>query len=170
MFYTIYKITNLLNEKYYIGKHKTKNLNDGYMGSGKILLQSIEKNGIENFSKEILFIFDNEEEMNLKEKELVTISEQTYNLCEGGQGGFSYINNNDIPKFKGKKHTEETKKIISEYRKGKPTNIGNDPWNKGKKGIYTEEHLSKLRKPRSEETKRKISETLKNKYAGVTQR
>ena len=119
MFYTVYKTTNLLNGKHYIGKHKTNNLDDGYMGSGKILLQSIEKNGIENFSKEILHIFETEEEMNEKEKELVTISEQTYNLCEGGNGGFSYINNNDIPKFKGKSHSAETKRKISEYRKGR---------------------------------------------------
>lgn len=96
MYYTIYKITNKINDKYYIGKHQTNNLNDGYMGSGKILRRSIKKYGIENFTKEILFIFDNELEMNNKEKELVVISEETYNLCSGGQGGFGYINNNGL--------------------------------------------------------------------------
>lgn len=39
-------------------------------------------------------MFDNEEDMNAKEKELVIVSESTYNLCEGGKGGFSYINKN----------------------------------------------------------------------------
>lgn len=66
------------------------------MGSGKYLIRSIKKYGIENFKKEILFIFDNEEKMNLKEKELVTEEfcqrKDTYNICEGGAGGFSYIN------------------------------------------------------------------------------
>lgn len=92
MFYTIYKITNTINGKYYIGKHQTKDLDDGYMGSGKILRYAIRKHGIENFKKEILHVFDTEQEMNDKEKELVVISEETYNLCDGGHGGFGYIN------------------------------------------------------------------------------
>lgn len=100
MHYTIYKITNKINDKFYIGKHQTKNLNDGYMGSGKLLKRALEKYGIENFSKEILFIFDTEEEMNAKEKELIVISENSYNLCEGGQGGFSYINRTVSPEKK----------------------------------------------------------------------
>ena len=103
MFYTIYKITNKINGKTYIGKHQTKNLEDGYMGSGKYLKSAITKHGIENFTKEILFVLDTEEEMNYIEKELVTIdfceSKNTYNICEGGQGGFSYINQNKLYGF-----------------------------------------------------------------------
>jgi len=94
LFYTIYKITNKINNKFYIGMHKTSNLEDGYMGSGKLIKRAIEKHGLENFSKEILHIFDNEEDMKNKEKELVVISEESYNLCPGGHGGFGYINNN----------------------------------------------------------------------------
>ena len=90
MYYTIYKITNIINEKYYIGKHQTKCLDDGYMGSGTLLKRAIEKYGIENFRKEILHVFSTEEEMNAKEKELVVICEQSYNLNEGGAGGFRY--------------------------------------------------------------------------------
>ena len=111
MFYTIYKITNKLNNKFYIGKHQTENLDDGYMGSGKILKRSIAKHGIENFKKEILFQFGNEADMNSKEAELVTeefcLREDTYNLCVGGQGGFSYINSN--PELVAKRDTYENK-------------------------------------------------------------
>jgi hypothetical protein len=76
------------------------------MGSGKHLQHAAEKYGIENFEKEILFQFDNNEEMNAKEAELVTeefcLREDTYNLCPGGKGGWGYINNNGIPKMHGK--------------------------------------------------------------------
>ena len=94
MFYTIYKITNLINNKFYIGKHQTTNVNDGYMGSGKLIIAAIKKYGVGNFKKDILHIFDNEQDMNEAEKNLVILSEDSYNLCPGGQGGFGYINKN----------------------------------------------------------------------------
>ena len=100
MFYTIYKTTNNINGKYYIGKHKTQDLDDNYLGSGKILKRAIEKHGIDNFTKAYLFIFDNEEDMNNKENEIVSeefIKEDTnYNLKIGGEGGWDYINDNNL--------------------------------------------------------------------------
>lgn len=92
VYYTVYKVTNNLNGKYYIGKHKTSNLQDGYYGSGKAIKQAIRKYGKQNFTKEILFVYDNEAEMNQKEQEIVVISEETYNLTIGGKGGFYFIN------------------------------------------------------------------------------
>jgi hypothetical protein len=96
MFYTIYKTTNNINGKIYIGSHKTNKLDDIYLGSGKYLLRAIEKHGVENFTKEILFVLDNPEDMYAKEAELVDdifLSEaNTYNLKKGGFGGFDFIN------------------------------------------------------------------------------
>lgn len=91
MFYTIYKITNTVNGKHYIGKHQTKDLDDGYFGSGKLLKYAIKKYGLDNFHKEIIKICSSEKEMNLLEKILVVPDpEISYNLCPGGQGGMVY--------------------------------------------------------------------------------
>ena len=51
MQYYLYEIKNRVNGKIYVGVHRTENIEDGYMGSGKVILQAIEKYGLENFEK-----------------------------------------------------------------------------------------------------------------------
>lgn len=96
MFYYLYKITNLVNGKFYVGIHKTKSMDDGYMGSGKVIKSAIQKHGFLNFKKDILEHFDTSEAMYAREAEVVNeeflLREDVYNLRRGGYGGFDYIN------------------------------------------------------------------------------
>ena len=146
MRYTIYQTTNKINGKIYIGKHQTENLNDSYLGSGIALRNAIKKYGIENFQKIILFDFDTEQEMNDKERELITEEfvkrKDTYNKGVGGEGG---------PHFKGKKHSVESIKKRTESRKG------------FKLSTEARQKISEANRRRivSEETKRKIAEKAK---------
>jgi len=95
MIYYLYQITNTVNGKIYIGVHKTTDIDDGYMGSGKILQSAVKKYGIENFTKTILETFSNSAEMYAREKEIVTEDfvrrSDVYNIKIGGLGGFDYI-------------------------------------------------------------------------------
>jgi hypothetical protein len=84
----LYKIKNKLNGKIYIGIHSTDDLNDGYMGSGTLILKSIEKYGKHNFIKTILEYCDNRDllvelERKVVNKEFVD-RRDTYNLSLGG--------------------------------------------------------------------------------------
>ena len=92
-YHFIYKTTNLINGKYYIGMHSTNELNDGYIGSGKRLWYSINKYGIENFICEILEFLPDRNALANREKELVNedtlIDPDCMNLQTGGGGGFS---------------------------------------------------------------------------------
>jgi len=92
-YHFIYKTTNLLSGRYYIGMHSTNNLDDGYLGSGTLLRRSINKHGKENFKIEILEFLNSREELAAREKEIVSLQEiakkECMNLKVGGDGGFS---------------------------------------------------------------------------------
>jgi hypothetical protein len=96
MHFLIYKITNRLNNKIYVGAHKTNDKGDGYFGSGLLIERSVSKHGKENFFKEILFELSTEEEMWQRERDIVDETfisrDDTYNIKLGGYGGFDYIN------------------------------------------------------------------------------
>ena len=145
MNYIIYKTTKLINGKFYIGKHAQELKPyefDGYLGSGLRISKSIEKYGKDNFVRETLFVFSNENECYLKEKEILKEfygKEDCYNLTNGGRGGGSQ------PK------TEEHKERIRKGLKGKiRSKKHRENLSKSLKGI----------KP-TEEQKRKNSESNK---------
>jgi hypothetical protein len=87
----IYKTTNKITGQYYIGKHVGNN--PGYLGSGVYLKAAIKKYGKENFEKVILQECASKKELDLAEKKWIAeygaVQDfQSYNLAEGGEGGF----------------------------------------------------------------------------------
>ena len=90
-YHYIYRTTNLINRKYYIGMHSTDDLNDEYMGSGTYLKRSINKYGKENFNFEIIEFLLNREFLKNREKEIVNEEQLKNELCMnlkiGGEGG-----------------------------------------------------------------------------------
>lgn len=146
--YYIYRITNKVNGKTYIGQHKYRKLNDSYMGSGKLLKLAKKKYGIENFKKEIL-------EFDIPSVELANDWEQMYILFERAKGKAEYNIANGGGGTKGitsywlgKHLKEEHRRKLSEAHKGK------------KLSEYTKQKISKVWKGRhhTEEAKHKMSE------------
>ena len=158
MHFIIYKTTNLVNGKYYIGQHMTRVLDDGYLGSGTALLRAIKKYGKENFSREILAHADNAEQLNALEAFYVgwdeVNSRSCYNLKTGG-GGRGIIGAEVRQKIsdahKGRKYSAERRANISAGLKGR------------QKPAETRKKLSEANKGKvlSEETRKKIGQTLK---------
>jgi len=170
LYYTIYKITNKIDGKFYIGKHKTPNLDDGYMGSGKLIKRAIEKHKLENFTKEILHVFDNEVEMNEAEKRLVVIGEESYNLCPGGHGGFGFINKNVDLTARNRKISSSRNYEDLQFRQKLSTAVTASV-DYRKKPTYSEESWGRMTnsfkgKKHKKETIEKIREIKKNQGIG----
>jgi hypothetical protein len=170
-FYIIYKIINKVNNKFYIGVHKTNNIHDDYYGSGFHIRAAIKKYGIENFEKQILHVFKKRKDAIDKEKELVNEEllqdPLCYNLTVGGYGGFHHIRKNS-------KHKScQNRKIIHNKLTNKTTKVTLDVLQKyldeGWELGFLPESLKRMsesgkRKIQSEEHRRKNSETKKDTY------
>lgn len=120
-FYGIYKITNKVNGKMYIGQHITDDLDDGYLGSGTVIRRAVAKYGEECFTKEWLEFTDNKADLDYIERMYVNeewlARPDTYNLVLGGVGSA----------WHGKKMSMELRKKLSDAHRGQRA------WNKGKK-------------------------------------
>jgi hypothetical protein len=117
--YIVYKTTNKLDLNIYVGVHKTRDLSlDCYLGSGKYFLSAVDKYGVWNFEREILYIYYSREVAYKRESYIVNKEfikrEDTYNLKLGGIGGWDYINSNPNIKLKSlnsRSHYYRTKRI-----------------------------------------------------------
>ena len=150
----VYKITNTRNGKAYVGQHKGTDFGE-YWGSGLMLNRAYEKYGKESFTREIVRYASSTDELNFLECYYIQFfgskSPNGYNIASGGNGGFTGILTEESRKkisafHKGKPKTEEHRARISKARKGLPglkhteetkkkiseSHMGIEPWNKGK--------------------------------------
>lgn len=168
-YYYIYKVKCLcgsFKDKYYYGQHKTNKLNDGYIGSGTLLKCYFDKYGKidgETYLREIIAYYNNEDELNKAEEEIVGNKYKDDDMCLNIRtGGSQFL----LPDYKyeeiGDKlrgthwghHTDETKQLLSQMKMGE-----NNPMY-GKSN--TPEAIEKIKKKltgikRSDEYKAKIS-------------
>jgi hypothetical protein len=159
-FYLIYKTTNLVNGKIYVGRRKTKKLNDGYIGSGTAFNNAVDKYGVDMFKREVIEYCVSFEHMIVQEvfwiKEHDARNKKIgYNIHEGGKGGDIYnllpvYVQNKIKKAVGDAHrgtfvelygVERAKEI---KEKGHPTRRGIPSGNAGKKHIATKEQCNNI--------------------------
>lgn len=150
MYHYLYKITNTINSKYYIGVHSTNNLNDDYMGSGIAITKAIKKHGSEFFTKEVIEFFDTRKAALEKEASIVTdslvLDQRCYNLTLGGNAPPSRLN---VP------HNDETKTKISTYLNSNIEQCkenGRKSWEvRKRKGGWSEEEIQKRVQTRKEQ-------------------
>lgn len=94
MYHYVYKTTNLINGKIYIGIHSTEDLDDGYIGSGVAFRHAVNKYGKENFHKEIIHQCSSREEASNMEATLVTesfcLKSTNYNMRTGGDECYAH--------------------------------------------------------------------------------
>ena len=164
----VYKTTNLITGKMYIGQttYPENVINGNYLGSGNLIKKSVNKHGFENFKVELIEYAGNQDELNLLEqkyiKEYNSLYPCGYNLQEGGNNGKhheitkikiseNHANFNGVANpFFGKKHSRATIQNISINLK-----------NKFKDENFKLRNLKiNLGRKMSDETKRKISNTV----------
>ena len=193
MKYFIYKTTNTINNKTYIGIHQTENEDDGYLGSGVALKRAVKKYGKENFTRETLSYHNSFDELLEIEAKLVNedwVTDRTnYNMKTGGQSAgilsdesklnisktlkLKYLNGELTPNYNAPYiATDEQKEQISKSLKKRYEDqehhlTGVEPWNKGKVGVQEAWNKGVSTGPMSEEQKKEISKTLKERFKNV---
>jgi len=155
----IYKTTNLINGKIYVGQ--TKSENQRYLGSGKLLKRAIKKNGPKNFKREILCrCFDQESLNKMEQFWILELNSQDpkigYNLDKGGTGRENY---ESVSKKNSRKCSPETRaKIAAAHRGKKMSDEAKANMSKARKGktweeIYGKEQAAEKRAAMSENLK-----------------
>lgn len=116
MYGYIYKTTNLINNKIYIGQKKSsKFLGEKYLGSGIRLKEALYKYGQENFKTELIDTAESQDDLDIKEKYWINYYNSKdkfigYNIADGGQWSTNYHLG-----MLGKTQSDKQKKAVSNY-------------------------------------------------------
>ena len=155
----VYKITNKINGKFYIGVHKTKDFNSSdYMGSGPHIKNAIKKYGKESFIRESLFIFESKELAYNKEREIIDLNNSlSYNLKDGGIGGWDYVNSLEL------ENPMKNPEIVSKHVKtrSKTINENKEYYDGISKKNLSVSHSKRVGAKDSEETKIKRANSVR---------
>lgn len=193
----VYKVTNNINGKIYVGQHKSTVLDESYWGSGVLIRRSQEKYGLENFTIEILEWCSSKEDLDSKEiywiKELNSTDPAVgYNIGFGGRSCGDH--HGELNPMYGKKHSAETLEKMRESKRGKKrslesrikqglsrknwhpsetTRARNSESHKGEKNaMYGVPRSGKdnpwYRHHHTEEARKRISEAAKNRVVHLT--
>jgi group I intron endonuclease len=126
MFHILYKVTNKVNGKFYVGIHSSVKLNDSYLGSGTVIKRSVAKYGKENHVKEVIVFAEDRNQLEYIESKVVNEELIAHPLCLnlklGGKGGRILNEESKAAISKaltGIKHSSEAKMKMSIARKGK---------------------------------------------------
>ena len=184
MKHIVYKTTNIINKKYYIGVHSTEDINDEYLGCGhwrgrKIhldtkspILNAFLKYGDINFTKDVLFIFESREQALSKERELVNITDRNcYNAREGGDINYTYTAEaknkmSKSAKIRSRKILLQTN-LLKEHVKNRTGKTYAEIYGEEKaKEIMLKKSKSLTGRKLSDEHRRKMSENRKGKDCG----
>lgn len=162
--YTLYETSNTINNKIYVGVHKTDNPMDSYLGSGTALSKDIKKFGKDKFTKRIIAIFEIADEAFAAEKKIVTkefcLKDNVYNIATGGYGGFDHIpiekriiQAHKAAKIRSDKHAARLKsdpEYIKRFSKAVSNSLkGRSKDNNWTGKTHTEETKAKMRKPKN---------------------
>jgi hypothetical protein len=188
----IYKTTNLINGKIYVGSDK--NNNEKYLGSGKLLKQSIKKYGKQSFKKEVLQKCSSLNELKYSESYWIkklksNIRGIGYNISDGYYGGDCFSNHPNKEEYRqklknaiiGEKNRMFGKSVydvwkekyskkdyeekVLEYKKKLSEGVRKSLKNRKVKGAY-ENWLEKFGKEKADENQKKLNEKRKNNAKG----
>lgn len=148
MYGYIYLTTNLINDKKYIGQHRSPVFDEKYKGSGKHFCRAIKKYGWDNFVCEIIETCDSIDELNQREEYWIAYynaveSSEYYNISRGGN------------------NAEKTPEYRAALKKA---------WTSERREKQSQRFKTELNPNRSPEARRKMSENNSSKRPEIRKR